>query len=163
MAAWLYKTHIPFTRPFVSIVEHCVLRDLTFGHKGHEECTKNTKSLRIITALCCFFIITQTMTAQVRLPRLIRDSMILQRDSKINVWGDAWALLTIHVRHFPLRNSSIHFRFNESIVVIGKLVVGVRSVTGDGPSILIQLLIDQLSITGQVLIVFIHWQACKQV
>ena len=89
MAAWLYKTHIPFTRPFVSIVEHCVLRDLTFGHKGHEECTKNTKSLRIITALCCFFIITQTMTAQVRLPRLIRDSMILQRDSRINIWG--WA------------------------------------------------------------------------
>ena len=29
------------------------------------------------------------MTAQVRLPRLIRDSMILQRDSRINIWG--WA------------------------------------------------------------------------
>jgi len=29
------------------------------------------------------------VTAQVKLPRLIRDSMILQRDSKINIWG--WA------------------------------------------------------------------------
>ena len=27
--------------------------------------------------------------AQVRLPRLIRDSMILQRDAKVNIWG--WA------------------------------------------------------------------------
>src|SRR5687768_12152967 len=27
--------------------------------------------------------------AQVRLPRLVRDSMILQRDTKINIWG--WA------------------------------------------------------------------------
>lgn len=27
--------------------------------------------------------------AQVRLPRLIRDSMILQRDTKVNIWG--WA------------------------------------------------------------------------
>jgi len=30
-----------------------------------------------------------TASAQVRLPRLIRDSMVLQRDQKINVWG--WA------------------------------------------------------------------------
>jgi len=32
---------------------------------------------------------TITVSAQVRLPRLIRDSMVLQRDQKINVWG--WA------------------------------------------------------------------------
>jgi len=44
---------------------------------------------KIITAFCFFFAITQTLSAQVRLPRLIRDSMILQRDSKINIWG--WA------------------------------------------------------------------------
>jgi sialate O-acetylesterase len=44
---------------------------------------------KIITAVCFFSLITETLTAQVRLPRLIRDSMILQRDSKINIWG--WA------------------------------------------------------------------------
>src|SRR6185436_15948123 len=44
---------------------------------------------KIVTALCFFFATMQTGTGQVRLPRLIRDSMILQRDSKINVWG--WA------------------------------------------------------------------------
>jgi sialate O-acetylesterase len=30
-----------------------------------------------------------TLTAQVRLPKIIRDSMVLQRDMKINIWG--WA------------------------------------------------------------------------
>lgn len=39
------------------------------------------------------FFLTLTMSiatsAQIKLPRLIRDSMILQRDSKVNVWG--WA------------------------------------------------------------------------
>src|SRR6185436_5828199 len=31
----------------------------------------------------------ESIRAQVRLPRLIRDRMILQRDTKINIWG--WA------------------------------------------------------------------------
>ncbi len=44
---------------------------------------------KIITALCFLFVIIQTVSAQVRLPRLIRDSMILQRDAKINIWGRA--------------------------------------------------------------------------
>ena len=33
--------------------------------------------------------VTTTARSQVKLPRLVRDSMILQRDSKINIWG--WA------------------------------------------------------------------------
>ncbi|HEY1869474.1 MAG TPA: sialate O-acetylesterase, partial [Chitinophagaceae bacterium] len=45
--------------------------------------------MKIIVAACLFLLNTQFVTAQVKLPRLIRDSMILQRDSKINVWG--WA------------------------------------------------------------------------
>ncbi|WP_276483421.1 sialate O-acetylesterase [Paraflavitalea pollutisoli] len=32
---------------------------------------------------------TQTTSAQVKLPRLVRDSMILQRDTKVSLWG--WA------------------------------------------------------------------------
>ena len=42
--------------------------------------------------LCTAFILcmlTAESLAQIRLPRLVRDSMILQRDSKINIWG--WA------------------------------------------------------------------------
>jgi sialate O-acetylesterase len=39
----------------------------------------------LILALLVFF----TSEAQIRLPRLIRDSMILQRDSKVKIWG--WA------------------------------------------------------------------------
>lgn len=40
----------------------------------------------LISILCCFFYSVQ---AQVRLPRLVRDSMVLQRDAAINIWG--WA------------------------------------------------------------------------
>ncbi len=38
-----------------------------------------------LSALCCL----QPAHAQVRLPRLVRDSMVLQRDAKIKLWG--WA------------------------------------------------------------------------
>ena len=43
------------------------------------------KSLLLLSVL----VFLNVGYAQVRLPRLIRDSMILQRDSKVNVWG--WA------------------------------------------------------------------------
>src|SRR6185436_17004621 len=42
----------------------------------------------------------ESIRAQVRLPRLVRDSMILQRDSKINIWG--WAA----------KNEKITIKFN---------------------------------------------------
>jgi sialate O-acetylesterase len=43
---------------------------------------------KIITGLLSLFSIV-TATAQIKLPSIIRDSMILQRDAKINLWG--WA------------------------------------------------------------------------
>jgi len=43
------------------------------------------KSLLLLSLL----VFLNESDAQVRLPRLIRDSMILQRDSKVNIWG--WA------------------------------------------------------------------------
>lgn len=43
---------------------------------------------RIITICFCLVIVHYT-NAQVKLPRIIRDSMILQRDAAINIWG--WA------------------------------------------------------------------------
>ncbi len=42
--------------------------------------------LRLITGL---LLLSITSTAQVKLPQLVRDSMVLQRDMKINIWG--WA------------------------------------------------------------------------
>src|SRR5689334_18949034 len=42
-----------------------------------------------IFIIVCFFLIVRSSVAQVKLPSLIRDSMILQRDVKINIWG--WA------------------------------------------------------------------------
>ncbi len=41
------------------------------------------------TVLFLSLILSIALSAQVKLPRLIRDSMVLQRDSKVNVWG--WA------------------------------------------------------------------------
>ena len=43
-------------------------------------------------------LLTLGSAAQVRLPRLIRDSMILQRDTKINIWGWAAADEKVTVR-----------------------------------------------------------------
>ena len=40
-------------------------------------------------ALFIFLILSLALQAQVKLPRLVRDSMVLQRDVKINIWG--WA------------------------------------------------------------------------
>ena len=47
------------------------------------------KSVFYIIIFILVFITPQIGFGQIRLPRLVRDSMILQRDSKINIWG--WA------------------------------------------------------------------------
>ena len=43
----------------------------------------------IITISTLFFTTYQTLLAQVSLPAIVRDSMIIQRDSKLKIWG--WA------------------------------------------------------------------------
>ncbi|MBN8851638.1 MAG: sialate O-acetylesterase [Sphingobacteriales bacterium 50-39] len=43
----------------------------------------------LLLAAVLSLVSTRVASAQVRLPRLIRDSMVLQRDTRINVWG--WA------------------------------------------------------------------------
>jgi len=49
--------------------------------------------------LSSFFLLTSTVIfAQVKLPRIIRDSMVLQHDSKINIWGWASAGEKVTVR-----------------------------------------------------------------
>ena len=46
------------------------------------------------------FFVPHFVFAQVKLPRLVRDSMILQRDIKINIWG--WAS----------KNEKVSIKFN---------------------------------------------------
>jgi sialate O-acetylesterase len=48
------------------------------------------KMKKILTLIgCILFTMLHWSYAQVKLPRLVRDSMVLQRDAKINIWG--WA------------------------------------------------------------------------
>src|ERR1700754_4166610 len=54
--------------------------------------------MKKIKAVCWLLLTSYTVTAQVRLPRLIRDSMILQRDANVNVWGGASANEKVSVR-----------------------------------------------------------------
>ena len=44
---------------------------------------------RIVLAMFCGLLAFGAVSAQVRLPRLVSDSMVLPRDSKVRVWG--WA------------------------------------------------------------------------
>lgn len=53
--------------------------------------------------LACVLITVNAATAQVKLPQIIRDSMILQRDTKLNIWG--WAS----------PNEKLGLRFNNKI------------------------------------------------
>src|SRR4030095_13196734 len=84
---------------------------------------------RIITTLCFCFVITEMVIAQVRLPRLIGDSMILQRDLKINIWG--WAS----------RNEKIRIKFNgknfkTTANADGKWLLQLPPMKGGGPYIM---------------------------
>ena len=85
-----------------TFVIRCVLCDpnfcITNNTKNDKKYTKNAGFA--ISVICFFLLFVQPLCAQVRLPRLIRDSMILQRDSKINIWG--WAS----------KNEKIKIKFN---------------------------------------------------
>lgn len=49
-------------------------------------CIKPARAIALI--LFCFFI-NHTLCAQIRLPKMVRDSMVVQRDAKLKIWG--WA------------------------------------------------------------------------
>ncbi|HJS55374.1 MAG TPA: hypothetical protein VJ765_12550, partial [Chitinophagaceae bacterium] len=59
----------------------------------------NYKKINIVL-VSLLLLNVEFIHAQVRLPRLVRDSMILQRDTKINIWG--WAA----------KNEKINIKFN---------------------------------------------------
>jgi sialate O-acetylesterase len=72
--------------------------------------------LKIILLIA--FFAPQFVSAQIKLPRLVRDSMILQRDAKINIWG--WAA----------KNEKINIKFNNK---------SYKTTTGSDGKWLIQL------------------------
>lgn len=79
---------------------------------------------------CCFFLffmmlITQ-VSAQVKLPALVRDSMVLQRDAKLNVWG--WAS--------PNENVTVSFlgkKYKSKAAADGKWKVQLLPAKAGGP------------------------------
>jgi len=54
-----------------------------------EDYEKMTLTQKICALLCLSLFTAPLLFSQIRLPRLIRDSMVLQRDAKIKIWG--WA------------------------------------------------------------------------
>ncbi|HCL05219.1 MAG TPA: sialate O-acetylesterase, partial [Chitinophagaceae bacterium] len=45
--------------------------------------------MKKIISTCILLLLQQVVSAQIKLPRLVRDSMVLQRDTKVNIWGCA--------------------------------------------------------------------------
>ncbi len=72
------------------------------------------------------FLITFSINAQIKLPRLISDGMILQRDTKINIWG--WAS--------PNENIELDFKgkkYNVTTSEEGKWSIQLPSQKAGGP------------------------------
>jgi sialate O-acetylesterase len=85
----------------------------------------NHKKINPLLALLLLLNL-ESINAQVRLPRLVRDSMILQRDTKINIWG--WAA----------KNEKINIKFNNKSYKTttgsdGKWLIQLPSMKAGGP------------------------------
>ncbi|RYY23252.1 MAG: sialate O-acetylesterase [Sphingobacteriaceae bacterium] len=71
-------------------------------------------------------IITSTASAQIRLPKLVSDGMVLQRDTKVNVWG--WAAVGEKV--------TVKFNkktYNTTTKADGKWIVILNAAKAGGP------------------------------
>lgn len=51
--------------------------------------TYKPREMKLFIPLCFSLLLSGVINAQIKLPQLVRDSMVLQRDMKINIWG--WA------------------------------------------------------------------------
>ena len=81
---------------------------------------------RLIFLIAFSFILTAQTNSQVKLPGLVRDSMILQRDAKINIWG--WAS----------KNEKVNIKFNgknykTTTGADGKWLVQLAAMKAGGP------------------------------
>jgi sialate O-acetylesterase len=85
----------------------------------------NMSAKKNYAAIFCLFIL-QAVHSQVKLPRLVRDSMILQRDTKVNIWG--WAT----------KNEKINIKFNgknykTTTGIDGKWLIQLPPMKAGGP------------------------------
>jgi len=74
-------------------------------------------------------VIQASLNAQIKLPRLVRDSMILQRDAKVNIWG--WAS----------KNEKISIKFNgksykTTTGTDGKWLIQLQPMKAGGPFVM---------------------------
>jgi len=84
------------------------------------------KSSRIVYAMLCGLLSVGVVSAQVRLPRLVSDSMVLQRDSRTRIWG--WAS--------PGEKVTVRFNGQAHAAVTGvdgKWMVGLPPMSAGGP------------------------------
>lgn len=84
------------------------------------------RRLIILAAIFANFFAVSNLSAQIRLPQLIADSMVLQRDTKLKIWG--WAS--------PNENISIKFHgktFRTKTGAGGKWIVLMPSMKAGGP------------------------------
>lgn len=79
------------------------------------------------SVLCfCVFLISETGFCEVRLPKLISDGMVLQRDAKVKIWG--WAS--------PDEKVTINFngkKYNTTTDKNGKWIVALSKMKAGGP------------------------------
>jgi sialate O-acetylesterase len=73
-----------------------------------------------------FFLLTASLVAQVRLPKLIGDGMVLQRDTQVNIWG--WANAGEEVK-VEFLNST----YNTSADSEGKWKIVIENLEAGGP------------------------------
>lgn len=85
-------------------------------------------SVKIFKSVLCFyvFLLTQTAFCEVRLPGLISDGMVLQRNAKVKIWG--WAL--------PDEKIAINFKgkkYNTTTSKCGKWAITLSPMKAGGP------------------------------
>ncbi len=82
--------------------------------------------MKLFITLCFSILLFGTPKAQIKLPQLLRDSMVLQRDMKINIWG--WAS----------RGEKVTVKFNDKTyktktAADGKWMLQLASMKAGGP------------------------------
>lgn len=82
--------------------------------------------MRRIRTITLLLLVAHMTNAQVKLPRIVRDSMVLQRDSKVNVWGWAAANEKVTVQ-FNKKN------YNTKADASGNWRVSLPPTAGGGP------------------------------
>src|SRR5436189_5697698 len=95
--------------------------------------------MKNLLSFCLFILFSSSLTANVRLPKIFGDNMVLQRNKQIPVWGWADA------------NEKIAVQFNQQTKTIkagkdGKWMIKLGNESAGGPY--------QLTVTGKNTIVF---------